>query len=104
MEIIVRLIGMCLTFLPVIYFVTYVIKRATEEQKFDLHINRVKDKKGIVGVIIAYINRISLFIVIMSLGIYISSYFINGIFFDIFIISLIVFIFSYFFDNKNDIS
>ncbi len=100
MELIIRILGMCITFIPIIYFANYVISKASEEQKFDLHINRIKDKKGTIGVLIVYINRISLFILITSLGVLISSYFTNNIALDICIITLVIFIFSYYLDDK----
>ena len=101
MELIIRLLGMCITFIPVIYFANYIINKASNEQRFDLHINNVKDKHCNIGVLIAYINRLSLFIFITSLGVLISSYFDNGIALDIVIVSLVVFIFSYYLDDKN---
>lgn len=99
---IIKLLGMIITFIPSIYFAIYIIKKATEEQKFDLHINRVKDKKGLKGVLIAYLNRISLWCLITSIGIYLSSYFENNTFLEIGIVSLIVYIISYFIDNRNE--
>ena len=101
MELIIRLLGMCITFIPCIYLATYIIKRASEEQKFDLHLNHVKDKHGNIGVLIAYINRVSLFVFITSLGVLISSFFDNSIALDICIITFILFIFSYYLDDKN---
>ena len=103
MEIICKLIGMCLTFIPSLYFAIYMIRRATSEQKFDLHLKRVKDKAGTKGVLIAIINRILLFLFITCLGLYITSYFSNTVALDIIIISLITYIISYYLDNKNDI-
>ena len=103
MEIVIKLFGMVLSFVPSIYFASYIIKKATEVQKFDLHINRVRDKKGNKGVIVAYINKIGLWLLITSLGVYLSTYFDNSIFLEIFIVSLMIYIISYFIDNKNDI-
>ena len=100
MELIIRVLGMCLTFIPVIYFANFIIQRASEEQKFDLHINNIKDKHGTKAVIIAYINRISLFIFITSLGVLISSYFTNSVSLDISIVTFVIFIFSYYLDDK----
>ena len=103
MEMIIKLFGMVLTFIPSVYLATYVIKKATEEQKFDLHLNRVKDKKGIIGVLIAYLNRISIWILITSIGVYLSTYFLENIYLEVSIVAFIVFIITYYFDNKNDI-
>ena len=103
MEMIIKLFGMVLTFIPSVYLATYVIKKATEEQKFDLHLNRVKDKKGIIGVLIAYLNRISIWILITNIGVYLSTYFLENIYLEVSIVAFIVFIITYYFDNKNDI-
>ncbi len=103
MELVIKLLGMCITFVPSVYFASYMIKRATEEQKFDFHLKRVKDKAGIKGVILAIINRILLFLLITCLGLYITSYFSNEIALDFTIVMLILYLISYFVDNKNDI-
>ncbi len=103
MEMIIKLFGMVLTFVPSIYFASYIIKKATEEQKFDLHLKRVRDKKGLKGVIIAYINRIALWCLVTGIGVYLSTYFLESIYLEIVIVAFLVFIISYFIDNKNDI-
>ena len=99
---IIKLFGMIITFVPSIYFAIYIINKATEEQKFDLHLNRIKDKLGFKGVLIAYINRISLWCLITSIGIYLSSFFENNTFLEIGIVALIIYIISYFIDNRNE--
>jgi hypothetical protein len=101
MELIIRLLGMCITFIPIIYFANYIINKASSEQRFEIHINNVKDKHGSLGVLTAYINRFSLFTLITSLGVLISSYFDNRVALDIVAISLVIFIFSYCLDDKN---
>ena len=103
MEAICKILGMCLAFVPSIYFAAYMIKRASGEQKFDLHVTRVKDKAGYLGVVIAILNRLLLFILLTCLGLYITSYFSDNWSLDIVIVSLILYIISYFIDNKNDI-
>ena len=103
MEIIIKLFGMILTFVPSIYLATYIIKRATEEQKFDLHLNRVRDKKGFKGVIVAYISRIALWFFVTGLGVYFTSFFENSTYLEVIIVSFLIFIIFYYIDNKNDI-
>ena len=63
---------------------------------------KVKDKHGQVGVIIAYIDKILLGLWIICLGLYLSSYFVNDIAFDVFLVSLIFYIIIRFIDNKNE--
>ncbi len=46
MEAFMKLMGMCITFIPSVYFASYMIKKATSEQRFDFHLKRVKDKAG----------------------------------------------------------
>ncbi len=103
MEILCKIIGMCLTFIPSIYLATYLIKKATCVQKFDAHIRKVKDNAGNYGMIMALLNRLVLFILLTSLGIYITSYFENDTAFSIVVVSLFVYIITCYFDNKNDI-
>ncbi len=103
MDIVCKLFGMCLTIIPSLYFACYIIKKATEEQRFDLHLKKVNDKKGIFGVCIAYLNRICLFVLVTIMGLYVTSMFKNGLLLDLIIVLLIVYIISCFIDNRNDI-
>ncbi len=100
MEILVRVFGMCIAFLPSIIFASYIINKAKSKQKFDAHLDNVRDKYGVKGVMIAYISRVSLFILITSLGVLISSYFGNKIALDVCIVSFILFVFSSYLDYK----
>ena len=61
MEAFMKLMGMCITFIPSVYFASYMIKKATSEQRFDFHLKRVKDKAGLYGILIAIFNSYSLF-------------------------------------------
>ena len=103
MEIVCKLIGLCICFVPSVYFAVYMVKRATVEQRFDIHLRKVNDVAGKVGIIIAVFNRLALFILITCLGLYITSYFDNNVTLDIVIVSFIAYIISLYIDNKNDI-
>lgn len=102
MEMIVTLFGMCLTFVPVIVFVRYLLNSVTEKREFNYHLDLVNDKKGKKGIFIAYATKISLSIMVTSLGIYLASFFDNSLFLDLFIISLILFVLLYYFDVNNE--
>lgn len=99
---IIVIAGMCLTFLPIVIFVNYLLKHVKSKQAFDYHLDNVKDKKGNVGVIIAYGERFLFTFTLMSLGLYMSSFFVDFVFLEIFIISLICYLFVCFFDKKNE--
>ena len=103
MEAFMKLMGMCITFIPSVYFASYMIKKATSEQRFDFHLKRVKDKAGLYGILMAIYNRVILFFLTTILGMYITTCFTNSIYLDVLIVLFIMYIISYFFDNKNDI-
>ncbi len=102
LEMLIVLFGMCLVFFPALCYVIYLLSSVTKKKKFDYHIEKVKDKHGQTGVIIAYIDKILLGLWIICLGIYLSSYFINDVAFDIFLVTFIVYIIVRFIDNKNE--
>lgn len=102
LEATVVIFGMCLTFVPVVLFVNYLLRHVKYKQEFDYHIDKVRDKKGLFGVVIAYIERLLLGVVLISLGIYLSSFCLNYIFVEIFVISLLLYIFFHFIDEKNE--
>lgn len=102
MEGIIVISGMCLTFVPIIFFVKYLMVHISKDTPFDSHLRLVKDKKGNFGVIIAYLEKLFLGLFICSLGIFMSSYFENMLFLEIFVISLILFIVVNYIDNNNE--
>lgn len=101
-EMLIVLSGMCLVFLPALCYVGYLLSSVKGQKKFDYHVEKVKDKHGQVGVMIAYIDKILLGLWIICLGLYLSSYFVNDIAFDVFLVSLIFYIIIRFIDNKNE--
>jgi ABC-type Mn2+/Zn2+ transport system permease subunit len=102
MEGFVVIIGLCITFVPVVIFAKYVFDKVSKETRFDSHLAIVKDKKGTVGVLIAYLERILFGTVICSSGIVLSEYFRNKTAIEILIVSVILFIIVRFFDEKNE--
>ncbi len=96
------IVGLCISFVPVIIFVHYLFTHIKKKTRFDYHLELVKDKKGTFGVVIAYAERILFATVIISLGILLSEFFQNQIFLNIFIVSLVLFILVKYFDEKNE--
>jgi uncharacterized membrane protein YqaE (UPF0057 family) len=102
MEGFVVILGMCVAFVPAIIFSHYVISKASRTTKFDTHLEIVKDKKGRIGVLVAYAERILFGVVVTSMGVVLSEYFKNDRAIEILIISLICYIIVKFFDEKNE--
>ncbi len=97
---IVVILGMCLTFVPVVLFVNYLFTHVSKKTKFDYHLELVKDKKGKVGVFVAYLERVLFGTVISSLGIWMSEYFESDLVLQFFILSLVAYIIIWYFNEK----
>ena len=102
LESVVILAGLCLTFLPPIIYLNYLLTRVSKGTKFDSHLDLVRDKKGIYGVIVAYSERIMFGTFISSMGILMSEFFDNELFLMIFVVSLVVYIIVKYLDNLNE--
>ena len=83
------IVGLCISFVPVIIFVHYLFTHIKRKTRFDYHLELVKDKKGTFGVVMAYAERVLFASTIISLGILLSEFFQNQIFLNIFIVSLV---------------
>ncbi len=101
-EAIIRLLGMCLTFLPVIIFVHYLLTSVKEKRPFQYHLDNVKDKKGNFGIIIAYLSKVLFGVAVTCLGVFVSSYFTNTIFGEIFLIAFVFYVLVKYIDIKNE--
>ena len=102
MEGLVVIIGLCVTFIPAILFAHYIFTKVNKKTRFDSHLEIVKDKKGIFGVVIAYVERLLFGLTICSLGIVLSDYYRNETAIEILIISVILYVIVKFFDEKNE--
>lgn len=100
MEGIIVVVGLCLTFLPIILFCHYILKHVTIKTNFDIHLEMVSSKKGILGKIIAYLCKILFALTISSFGLWMSEIFTNEKYLTIFVISLILYIIVKYFDEK----
>lgn len=102
MEGIIILLGMCITFVPVIFFVRYLMIRISKVTEFDEHVNLVKDKKGSIGVAMAYINKIMLACTVTNLGVFMCTYKESFVALEIFVISFVLYIICNYLDNYNE--
>lgn len=99
---IIIIVGLCITFFPVIMYFNYLLTHVNRKTKFDYHLELVKDKKGVFGIIIAYLERIFFGICITSCGILMSEFFYNELFLQIFVFSLVLYIIIKYVDEKNE--
>ena len=102
MEGFVVILGLCITFFPVVLFSKYIFEKVSKETNFDAHLSIVRDKKGVFGVFIAYLERVLFGTVICSTGIVLSEYFKNKVAIEILVISIILFLIVKYFDEMNE--
>lgn len=101
-EALITLVGICITFIPVIFFVHYLFTHVKKKTKFDYHIELVRDKKGVFGIFIAYGERILLSSLFIVAGIHMSEFFqIEELTILLVILIILYAIFKYF-DIKNE--
>lgn len=98
----ISIIGLILCFIPIIMYVDYLMKHIKSKTKFDCHLIKVKDKKGIFGIIIAYLTKILFGIWVISLGILLLESFDNDVFILIFIITFVLYWLFKYIDEKNE--
>ena len=99
---IVIITGLCITFAPVLIYFSYLMNHVSKKTRFDYHIELVNDKKGKIGVGIAYLERILFGSTICLLGILMSEFFVNEYIFQLFVISFIAYVIIKYFDEKNE--
>ena len=99
---IITIVGLCITFLPALVYFNYLLTLVSKKTRFDYHLELVNDKKGRFGVIIAYLERISLGSCTCALGILMSEFFNNETIFLIFIILLILYVIIKYVDLNNE--
>lgn len=99
---IVIIVGLCITFLPVIIYFNYLLNHVSKKTRFDYHLELVTDRKGAFGKIIAYLERILFGIYVSSLGILMSEFFRNEFIFQVFVISIIMYVIVKYIDEKNE--
>ena len=101
-EAIITILGLCITFLPVLIFCNYLLTHVSKKTRFDYHLELVRDKKGLLGVIIAYSERIILGSLVCGIGILTSEFFRNEIIFIIDAILLVGYVIVKYFDEINE--
>lgn len=101
-EIIITLLGLCLTFsTPFVYF-HYLLVHVKKKTAFDYHIDLVRDKKGNIGIFIAYITKTLFGAWVTSMGILMSEFFESQLALEIFFITFILYIIFKYFDLNNE--
>lgn len=101
-EAIITLLGLCLTFLPVLIYFNYLLTHVNKKTRFDYHLELVQFKKGHLGTFLAYAERISFGNLICSFGVLLSEFFQNNYVFFWFVISIVIYIIIKYFDEKNE--
>lgn len=101
MEIIVVLVGLCLTFSPALLFANYIINKPMKKTDFDSHLELVKFNKGTFGVVIAYLERFLFGLMITTMGILLSEYFVNKLAVEILIVTIVLYFIVFYFNEKN---
>ena len=99
---IIILLGLCITFIPVIIYCNYLMAHVSKKTRFVYHLELVIYKKGRVGVFIAYLERILFGSTVSLFGILLSEFFTNDLIFELFVISLVMYIIVRYFDEKNE--
>jgi len=101
-EALITIIGICITFIPVIFFVHYLFKKVKTKTRFDYHKELVRDRKGSFGIVIAYLERILLSSLFIVGGIHMSEFFqIEGLTIT-FVILIVLYSIVKYFDVKNE--
>ena len=96
------IVGLCISVVPLLIFLHYLFTHIKKKTRFDYHLELVKDKKGMFGIVIAYAERILFSTVIISFGLMLSEFFQNKLFLNIFIVSLVLYVLAKYFDEKNE--
>ena len=99
---IIIILGLCITFAPVVMYFNYLLTHVNKKTNFDYHIDIVKDKKGNLGVVIAYLERILYGSTITSFGILLSEYFRAEGIFTLVVVFAILYIIVKWIDEKNE--
>ena len=99
---IIIILGLCLTFLPVLIYFNYLLTHVSKKTPFDYHLEIVKDKKGDFGIVIAYLERILYGIAITSFGILLSEFFKSEAMFASVVVSSVLYVMIRWIDEKNE--
>ena len=97
----VTIIGMILVFLPLFFFIRYLLLHVKKVTLFDYHVKIVFEKKGRYGAFIAYLERILFSFCLMSFGIWMSDVFVNEIFLILFVFFTILYVIIKYLDENN---
>lgn len=99
---IIAISGIIITFFPIFLIISYLLKHSKGTTLFDQHIKLVQDKKGIFGVIIAYLERFLFGCMFISLGVWMSDFFTQEFFLLFFVFSIIGYVIIKYVDEINE--
>lgn len=102
LEGLIIILGLCLTFLPVLMYFNYLLTHVSKKTSFDYHVDIVRDKKGDFGVAIAYLERILYGAAIVSFGILLSEFFATESMFVCVVVTSILYVIVKWIDEKNE--
>lgn len=102
MGFLMKTLGMTLITLPFIFYIRYLMIHIKTKTKFDYHLKKVEDKKGKIGIITCYINRLFFGITYVFIGLNLLSEFEYELYSSIMIISLLIFVITKYIDNNNE--
>ena len=101
-EVLIVVMGIIITFIPVVFFVNYLFKHVKKNTRFDYHKELVKENRGNLGVFVAYMERILLSSLFIVMGVHMSEFFqIEGLTIA-FVILLVLYVIFKYFDIKNE--
>ena len=95
------ILGLCITFIPLIQFCNYLLNHVMKKTRFDEHLERLKVNNSFMR-FLAYCERIFYGITVSSFGFWMSEYFQNSVAFVLLILSFVVYVILKYFDYKNE--
>ena len=101
-EALITIFGICITFIPVVFFVHYLFKKVKTKTRFDYHLELVGDRKGKFGIIIAYLERILLSSLFIVGGIHMSEFFQIEFLTTLLVILVVLYAIVKYFDVNNE--
>lgn len=94
--------GLFFTFFPIFIFVRYILRHSKGNTSFDKRIAFVKDKKGSLGVSIAYLERLFFGSMFFFLGLWMCDLFREEIFFLLLVLSIVFYVILKYIDDLNE--
>lgn len=94
--------GLFFTFFPAFIFVRYILRHSKGDTSFDNHVAFVKDKRGHIGVSIAYLERLFFGSMFLFLGLWMCDLFIEELFLLLLVLSIVFYVIFKYIDDLNE--